>query len=112
MYRLATLALVAACGTSPDSRPVTADVIVLEILAPTCGQVQCHSTTTNTKNYAFDTLEAGLKSLKDVSEGGDRSELVRVLHATGGDRMPPDYPLDSQDLDLIQKWIDAGRPGV
>ncbi|MEO8548831.1 MAG: hypothetical protein ABI678_02615 [Kofleriaceae bacterium] len=103
----------AGCGTSPDSRPATVEVISLEILAPTCGQVQCHSTSTNIQGYAFDTLEASKASLRELVRGSGRGhDLVEVLEATGGSRMPPDSPLDPQDIDLIKAWIAAGAMGL
>ena len=107
------LALVAGCGTSPDERPATLEVIALSILAPTCGQVQCHSSSTKLEGYAFDTLEGARKSLFDlVGPGGMRQELMQVLTADGDKRMPADAPMDEKDLALIQAWIDDGAPGL
>src|SRR3954468_24809771 len=75
--------LLVACGTSPDTRPPTLEVISLEILAPTCGQVQCHSTSTKLEGYAFDTLEASKASLRElVGTGGRDDDLIEVLEAT------------------------------
>lgn len=113
--RFASCAFVfAACGTTPDSRPPTVEVISLEILAPTCGQVQCHSTSTNTKGWAFDTLEDSIISLRemDVKAHPDNNELTRVVFTTGGDIMPPDSPLAQDDKDLIRAWLDAGAMGL
>lgn len=105
--------LLVACGTSPDTRPPTVEVISLEILAPTCGQVQCHSTSTNIQGYAFDTLEASKAALKRLVGGGGRDrDLIEVLEETGGKRMPPDSPLDQQDIDLIKAWIAGGAKGL
>lgn len=103
----------AACGTSPDTRPATIEVISLEILAPTCGQVQCHSTSTMIQGYAFDTLDAAKVSLRSlVGAGGIGGNLLHVLEASGGDRMPPDSPLDEQDIALIKAWIAGGAKGL
>lgn len=102
--------LLVACATN-DPRPPTVEVIATEILAPTCGQVQCHSTTTNIKNYAFDTLAAAKDSLKRIPKTGHDS-LQEVLKATGGSRMPPDSPLDDADITLINTWIANGEPGL
>ena len=107
------LPLLAACGTEPDSRPVTFEAVVFEVLAPTCGQVQCHSTTTRLEGYAFDTLAAAKESLRDlVGSTVNNSELVEVLHADGEERMPPDSPLADEDIALIEAWIAAGAPGL
>jgi hypothetical protein len=110
---LALCCVLAACGTSPDERPISVEVVALSILAPSCGQVQCHSTTTKTEGYAFDTLEAAKTSLRElVGTSTSNSELVEVLHADGEERMPPDSPLADEDIALIEAWIDAGAPGL
>jgi hypothetical protein len=111
---LLALLLVAACGTTPDERPVTIEVVSLSILAPTCGQVQCHSTSTHLQGYAFDTLAEARTSLAKIVKPGDpdRSKLVDVLHETGDKRMPPDSPLNDEDIALIEAWINAGAPGL
>ena len=85
----------AACGTEPDSRPVTFDVVVYEVLAPSCGQVQCHSTTTNVNGYALDTLDAarttlsktgGDRALLDIARGKTITNLEDVITSGGGNR--------------------------
>jgi hypothetical protein len=104
--------LLAACGTT-DPRPATVEVIATEILAPTCGQVQCHSTTTLQSGYAFDTLAAAKLALKPLTTpGGSKFSLLDVLTTTGGKRMPPDSPLDDADIKLIETWIDNGAKGL
>ena len=114
LRRLAcVLVVVAGCGTSPDERPATLEVISLSILAPTCGQVQCHSSSTKIQGYAFDTLAGAKEALRDlVGPGGMRQELMTVLTADGDKRMPADAPLDEKDIALIQAWIDDGAPGL
>ena len=107
------LLLLAACGTSPDERPVTFEYVSLGILAPTCGQVQCHSSTTKTEGYSFDTLEGSRKALTRLTEGtDDENDLVRVITADDGDRMPPDSPLNDEDIALIRAWIASGKQGL
>lgn len=111
--RAALVALVAGCGTTPDERPATLEVVTLEVLAPTCGQVQCHSTTTRTEGLAFDTIDAARESLRDLGVGAGRGgELYEVLTADGEERMPPDSPMNDQDIALIMTWVDAGAPGL
>lgn len=109
-------ALVAACGTSPDERPLTLEVVTIEVLAPSCGQVQCHSTTTMTENLAFDTIEASRESLIDMQVDSDNffgGELFEVLDgANGRERMPFDAPLAEQDYDLLKAWVAAGTPNL
>lgn len=103
---LAVLPLLAACGTEPDERPVTFEAVVFEVLAPTCGQVQCHSTSTHLEGYALDTLDAARASM---SSSRDRDKLYREMEEGA---MPPDAPLDERDLALFKAWIDAGAPGL
>ena len=111
MRRLLLLVcLLVGCGTD-DPRPPTVEVIATEILAPTCGQVQCHSTTTHTSGLAFDTLAAAKASLRELTGSGKRG-LTYVLHATGGSRMPPDSPLDPADIALIETWLANGAHGL
>lgn len=115
MHRLLLVTLLAglaACGTTPDERPATVEVIALSILAPSCGQVQCHSTTTNLEGLAFDTLAAAKKSLTELGVTRANNELIEVLHGEGDERMPPDAPLADEDIALIEAWIAAGAPGL
>jgi hypothetical protein len=117
---LAALAIVAACGTAPDERPLTLEVMTIEVLAPSCGQVQCHSTTTRTKNFAFDTIEGAQQSLIDMDvdnrcgiDGFFGGELFQVLNGTNGyERMPFDAPLAREDYHLLEAWITAGTPNL
>ncbi len=109
------LAIVTGCGTSPDERPPTLEVVALSILSPSCGQVQCHSSSTKLRAYAFDTLAGNRAALlKLVGVGGTKpnNKLMEVLTATGGERMPPDVPMDEQDIALIKEWIDGGAQGL
>ncbi|HEY4057207.1 MAG TPA: c-type cytochrome domain-containing protein [Kofleriaceae bacterium] len=120
MKRLALLVTVtfAGCGTSPDERPVTFEYVSLGILAPTCGQVQCHSSTTKEEGYAFDTLAGAREALIDLAGGpndppvAEGTQLIEVITTSGGDRMPPDSPLADEDVDLIRNWINDGRRGL
>jgi hypothetical protein len=115
-YRLATAllasVLAAGCGTT-DDRPATLEVVSLQILAPTCGTPQCHSTTTRIQGLAFDTLDAARGSLLELGvRGGQGGELLGVLREDGEERMPPDMPMFDEDVALIEKWIAAGAPGL
>ncbi len=108
-YGFAALAIVlglAGCGTTPDERPVTFEVVTLSVLAPSCGQVQCHSTSTHVTGYGFDTLAASRDALKST---GDRK---RIWDQIERGQMPPDAPLADEDKALIKAWLDAGAPGL
>jgi len=108
------LGALVGCGTEPDSRPVTFEVVSLEVLAPSCGQVSCHSTSTWTQGLAFDTLDASRESLRDIANTGvNNNPLLDVIAGRNDyDRMPPDVPMADLDVDLLTRWIAAGRPGL
>jgi hypothetical protein len=127
MYRsswlLPALAL-AACGTDNDQRPRTVEYITEAVLAPNCGNAQCHSSFANTSGYAFDTVDRAQRSLvgglvgtitlntRNEPEGDPTSSfLINVLTRTV-DRMPYDQPLPAPDRRLIERWIEFGAPGA
>ena len=62
----------------------------------------------------FDTGHTqGIWPLLDMGvRNGRNNELTDVLFGDGDERMPPDSPLNQQDLDLITAWIDMGAPGL
>lgn len=103
--------LFAACGASPDDRPATLEVISLAVLAPACGTVACHSSTTNAKGYAFDTLDGARASLRLLVRAGEpaQSRLIDVITSR---QMPPDAPMADQDVALIEQWIASGAEGL
>jgi hypothetical protein len=125
MYRLIWLTAIAlaGCGTQNDQRPRTVEYITQAILAPSCGNAQCHSSFRNADGYAFDTVEnaqqslmglVGAITLDDRNEPlGDASSsrIIEVLTRTI-DRMPYDQPLPDADIELIGRWIDFGAPGA
>lgn len=108
---LALLVVAAACGTTPDDRPPTFEVVSLAVLAPACGTVACHSTTTNIEGYAFDTLAASRAALRRLVVAGSpaRSRLVDVITRN---EMPPDAPIADEDVALISTWISNGAAGL
>ena len=116
------VAALGACGTEDDERPATLEVVTLTVLAPNCGQVQCHSTTTRTKGLAFDTVEEARLTLiyelfihtavMGVDGTAVENDLMNPIRANGKERMPPDSPLADEDIALIQTWLNAGAPGL
>lgn len=129
MYRsiwricLPALAL-AACGTENDQRPRSVQYITEAILAPYCGNAQCHSSFRNAQGYTFDTVEKAQLSLtgglvgniilngRQEPEGEGASSFLYTVLTRPVDRMPYDQPLPDADLELIERWIDFGAPGA
>ncbi|HEY3803871.1 MAG TPA: hypothetical protein VGL61_14750 [Kofleriaceae bacterium] len=135
MWRFAwpLLALV-ACGTTDDDRPRDAQYITDTILAPMCGQAECHSTFVQSDGVVFDTYEGMRESMiapgmNDANPNGpvvgpllafddspydpaapQESLLIQILTQTtdpntGIDRMPLDAPLANADIQLLEAWI-------
>jgi hypothetical protein len=100
-----------ACGTTPDDRPATFEFVSLEILAPACATVACHSSSTNAQGLAFDTLPAARQALKTLVSIGDaqRSQLIDVIKRN---KMPPVEPMADQDVALLEAWINNGAQGL
>ncbi len=113
------LALLGACGTEPDTRPETADYIIVAILAPSCGRGGCHSSETRAHDLAFDTIDAAEASMRSSDHGqklvvpGEptQSRLVTVL-TDAHSPMPADAPLPDVDIDLITRWVADGAEGL
>ena len=87
----------------------------MAILAPSCGNAQCHSTFRQADGLAFDTVAAAKDSIEDgglvVPGDGETSQLHIVLRRTV-DRMPYDQPLPEPDIQFIKTWIDNGADGI
>ncbi len=132
---------IAACGTVEDEslvctevgdsscgRHLDLDYMTAAILAPSCGQAQCHSSFHKAGDRAFDTPEAARVSLLredepllkfgadqydpmlELREEGEVSDLIKWLlplnnvnEAVG--RMPFDAPLPVRDIELLKIWI-------
>jgi|SRR5690606_5312881 len=122
MVRLAFAAALAltACGQIEDDRPATLEYVTAAVLAPYCGNAQCHSSLTRAEGYALDTVEQARESINFfglVSPGEPESSLLYlVLISPGGDnnlpRMPYDQPMPDADVELIRRWIAQGAPGL
>ena len=115
--RLARLAAVVAfcvagCGGSTDDRPHTWSFISAEITEPSCATVNCHSQFTQRASLNLSSRDAGYYTLVNgfyvIPGDSADSSLTYVLNASGSLRMPPDNPLPIADIQLIEKWIDAG----
>jgi hypothetical protein len=98
----------AACGVE-DDRPPTTEYIAAAIMAPSCGNAQCHSAFTNADGYTLDSVEAVQAELDDLTtlrlDGEPRSALVYDVLVRNVDRMPYDRPLADVDKALILEWV-------
>ena len=114
----------AACGTDDYQRPRTVEYVTEAILAPNCGNAQCHSSFSNVKGYAFDTVAKARASLvsgligsislnaREEPVGDGQSSFLYTVLTRPVDRMPYDQPLLNADIKLITDWIDFGAPGA
>ena len=102
---LFAVAMLGACATEPDTRKATSDVVVLEIMKPTCGQVQCHSRTTQISGYILDDIHGA-----EVTIAARPGDVIGAIEPGAEEPMPPDFPLDPRDRQLIIDWIDNGMP--
>ena len=105
--------IVAACGTSQDTRPETADYIVDAVLVPYCARAGCHSASAQPKGIMFDNIPDAIDAMQPLVVPGDpaHSRLVTVL-TDSSKPMPPDAPLPQGDIDLITRWIADGAEGM
>jgi len=92
------------CG-GMDDRPVTLEYVTLTVLAPSCGTVACHSTTSGISGYELDTVE-GVRATVHTYD------LDRFLREIDRQRMPPDAPMSDLDIQLLRDWIDGGAEGL
>jgi hypothetical protein len=122
--RLGCLAAVAAaavlavgCGGSTDDRPAQWSFISATITEPSCATVNCHSAITAQGHVDLSSREIGYETLVKNSGGmsyyvypgyPQYSSLITLLEAVGTTRMPPDNPLPTADIALIEKWISDG----
>jgi len=129
MVRTALLfALLAACGSSQDERPLTIDYVTDAVLAPTCGSAECHSTFRQSRGDIFDTVKGARASLIDnglvTFDSPDynpaKPEQARLIqwvtqidpYGLGIGRMPYDQPMPNEDIIFLENFIAAGAPGA
>ena len=115
--RLAGLAAVvsvlgAGCLGSTDERPAKWSFISAMITEPSCATVNCHSQISQRASVDLHARDIGYYTLKNgfyvIPHDSADSSLIYLLNASGSLRMPPDNPLPSADVLLIEKWIDDG----
>jgi hypothetical protein len=123
---LALLAVGTAVGCGGvDNRPATWSFVYSAIIEPSCATANCHSaiaarasvdlssrdvayTNLTSRNFVIaNDARAQAAGLTDA-ERVERSTILPLMRAVGNLRMPPDQPLPSADIDLIQTWIQNG----
>ena len=98
-----------ACGSDVDDRPLSFSYIHAAILVPNCATAGCHSTLTKTKNVDMESRDAAYATFYD-----EDSNIVAILNGTASQtvsiyRMPIDQPLPDADIELISRWVAAGK---
>jgi hypothetical protein len=92
----------AGCGGLEDERPVKWSFIYSTIIQPQCATVNCHSAIAKKSGFDFSERDLAYCSKFEIF-------LPGVLQRDGTSlRMPPDAPLPSPDIELIEAWQDAG----
>ena len=117
--RLACLAVlttfaVAGCGGAVDDRPARWSFIAATIVEPSCATVNCHSAITQRAGLDLHSRESGYYALVNgnylIASDPNDSSLIGYMTAQGALRMPPDVPLPTADVDLIETWVASGIP--
>src|SRR5712671_126354 len=95
---------VAGCGGATDDRPAKWSFISAAIIEPSCATASCHSDVARKAGVNLYNKETGYKSLFDrhfvFPNKPDQSEVLYLLRAVGARRMPPDFPLPEEDIQL------------
>ncbi len=106
--------LVAGCGDPTDTRPAKWSYISTAIVQPNCATANCHSNLSQRSGVELDEIRDGYEQLVGrffVLPGRPaESALVTLIKGQGSRRMPPDFALPNDDIDLISAWITAGAP--
>jgi len=102
------------CGGAVDDRPAAWSFIAATIVEPSCATVNCHSAITQRAGLDLHDRESGYYALVNgnyvLASDPAQSTVVQVMTAQGSLRMPPDVPLPTADIDLIEAWIASGIP--
>jgi hypothetical protein len=110
----ATAAAATGCGDSNDTRPAKWSYLSTAIIQPSCATANCHSELSQRSGVRLDSIKEGYYQLLArhfvVPSQPTQSALIGLLEAQGTRRMPPDFALPQDDIDLISKWITSGAP--
>lgn len=102
----------AGCGSGVDDRPATWSFISPAIIQPSCATASCHSDAGQRAGVILAEPKEGYDVLTSrffvVPGQPAQSEMVALMRARGARRMPPDFALPEADIQLIERWIEAG----
>lgn len=105
----------AGCGAATDDRPAKWSFISPAIIQPSCATASCHSELAQRGGVDLHDRATGYKQMKDrhfadpaVVGQPQTAAVIYLLRAQGARRMPPDFPLPIEDIELIEKWIAEG----
>lgn len=105
----AVFGLFASCGGSTDDRPAKWSFISAAIIEPSCATASCHSDVAQKAGVNLFNQDVGWNSLYNrhfvYPDHPETSELMFLLRAQATRRMPPDFALPEEDIQLISTWI-------
>jgi hypothetical protein len=104
---LATAAMLPGCADAEDQRPADLEYITMTILKPSCGTVNCHSSSAQKADLVFDSVSNAKATLNN-------NDIVNMLPLLRREYrpMPPNDVVPDVDIELIEAWIAAGSPGL
>ncbi len=109
----------------PGEEPAGFEVLLEEILAPSCGTAGCHGATTGAAGLFLDgdrayssLLDEPCTNEQALAEGlvrvrpgdpGDSFLYLKIVDPLGmGELMPPTGPLDQAAIEAVERWILEG----
>lgn len=117
---LGVLAGLGAC-VDADDRPASWSYLHAAIVAPSCATAGCHAASNAAASLDLSTAPRAYRALTGVACGEPppagrwvvpfdpaASPLPGVLRGRGVPLMPPDAPLATPELDLVDRWILEG----
>jgi hypothetical protein len=106
------MGLTGGCGSAEDNRPAEWAYIYPSIIEPSCATASCHSRAADRSGVDLSSMDEAYFQLVGrhfvVPNNTTDSALMYLLNAQGVRRMPPDFALPKDDIDLIGRWIGSG----
>ncbi|MFN3939742.1 MAG: c-type cytochrome domain-containing protein [Chitinophagales bacterium] len=82
--------------------------VVFPIINSHCAQSGCHDPITQKEGINLSSWEAIYYGGTVKPGNANASEMYEVITENGDDRMPPDAPLNNEQIAIIQLWINQG----